>query len=111
MLCVNPLWVRVMCFVSPFIYAPFYLVAVYAIVKGKEWIRVPIIAVATALFYSLTVILIDQIWGPHPATNVPLICIAYSTYWLLPIVLVVRFGSTYHPFTVEATASRKSKKE
>ena len=26
---------------SPFIYAPFYIVAIYAFITGKEWIRIP----------------------------------------------------------------------
>ena len=99
LLCANPLWFRVMCFVSPFIYAPFYLVAVYAIVKGLEWIRVPLLAISSGLLYSLTVILIEQVWGRYASHNVPLVLAAYATYWLLPIVLIVRFGMTSHPFT------------
>ena len=30
-----------MAWFSPFIYAPFYLVAIYAFVFEKEWIRAP----------------------------------------------------------------------
>ena len=26
---------------SPFLYCPFYLFAIYAFIKGKEWIRIP----------------------------------------------------------------------
>lgn len=102
LLCANPLWFKVMAIVSPFIYAPFFLVALVALVKGWEAIRVPLLAVALGLFYSLTVILVEQVWGPSASHNVPLIFSAYTAYWLLPIFLWMRFGFNPHPFTVLA---------
>ena len=34
-----PIWMRFVTGLSAFVYAPFYLVLVYSILKGKEWIQ------------------------------------------------------------------------
>lgn len=109
LLCANPLWFKVMCFVSPFVYAPLYLVAIYAMVRGLEWIRIPILITSGALFYTLSVILIEQAWGPYASHNVPLIFAAYFSYWLLPVFLTLRFAFSPHPFTTSSTLTKIKK--
>lgn len=96
-----------MCVASPFVYAPFYLIAAYAFIAGKDWIRIPVLCISTALFYSLTVILVDQVYGPFASHNLPLIFAAYTTYWLMPIVLFIKFAFNPHPFTTDVVEKKK----
>jgi hypothetical protein len=37
----NPSWYATMAAFSPFLYTPFYLIAIYAFITEKEWIRIP----------------------------------------------------------------------
>jgi hypothetical protein len=37
----RPLFLRVMCGIDLFIFGPFYLILIYAFVKGRSWIRIP----------------------------------------------------------------------
>lgn len=100
---------------SPLIYAPFSMLAVYAIVKGKEWIRVPMLLFSTLLFYSLTLIMVEELWGPYATPNATKLLLAYSGYWCFPLMLAARFAVTEHPFTTTqgytSATARKQKAE
>ena len=91
----NPFWLKVMCTLSPLVYMPFYFFAVYAILKGREWIRVPMMMFAWGMFYSVTVILVVALYGEdHLRSPRPdLIFAAYGAYWLYPVYLMYRFAS------------------
>src|SRR5689334_19711102 len=41
LLIANPWLVQLMCWISAFVFAPFYLMAIYALIKGKNWIHLP----------------------------------------------------------------------
>eukprot|EP01121_Diplochlamys_sp_Union-15-3_P001179 TRINITY_DN1103_c0_g1_i1.p1 TRINITY_DN1103_c0_g1~~TRINITY_DN1103_c0_g1_i1.p1 ORF type:complete len:189 (-),score=19.28 TRINITY_DN1103_c0_g1_i1:54-620(-) len=86
----NPVWLRVMSFVSPVVYIPYWLLGIYAFLFGKEWIRTPTIMFCTALIYSLIVIFAEHIYGPYKSHNLPLIFAAYGPYLLFPIFLLIR---------------------
>jgi hypothetical protein len=37
----NPLWYRTLAHISPVVYAPFYVLAIYAFINEREWIKIP----------------------------------------------------------------------
>src|SRR4051794_34829258 len=43
LLIANPWLVQIECFISVFLFAPFYLVAIYALWKQRAWIHLPAI--------------------------------------------------------------------
>jgi len=86
----NPLWYRVMAVVSPTIYLPFYLAAIYAFIFQKEWIRIPAIMWSTALILQLVIIFAEQFWGVYAAPHWEYIVYAYGGYFLVPILLLYR---------------------
>ena len=59
--------------VSPFLYTPFYLAGMYAIWKGKDWIRVPVLMYSAMLLYSLMAIIGENVYGEahHRTPNLP----------------------------------------
>jgi len=62
-------WFKFLAWLSPFVFSPFYLVAIYAIIKGREWIRTPIIIYSSALTLDLLVIMAEEGWGEYASPN------------------------------------------
>lgn len=87
-----------MAIVSPFIYAPYYLFAIYCLIKGNDSIRTIGIAVSAAKIYSLIVILGEELYGDLPTPNVTLTFLAYGMYVLAPLLFMIRLIPS-HPFT------------
>jgi EXPERA (EXPanded EBP superfamily) len=83
-------YVRVNTGISGLIYGPFYLVLVYAFVKGKNWIRTPAFIYVGAMLHGLTEYCVWEYWiGPPPGE--PLIFWAFTApYGLIPLLLAVR---------------------
>jgi hypothetical protein len=58
-----------MAWFSPVLYAPFYLVAIYAVTHSREWIRAPALMWAWGLLLTMVVIGRDAMYGPTPTTD------------------------------------------
>jgi hypothetical protein len=63
LLIANPSWLRTMCFLSAFVFGPFYIVLVYSFVKGKNWIRPFALVYAGMIIESMIVILYAEFAG------------------------------------------------
>jgi len=97
LLMLNPLWYRIMAVLSPFAYLPFYVVAIWAFVKGRNWIRLPGLVWSFCLLYSMVVILAEELIGPHRSPKPLLMLSAYAPYVVVPFILVFRLLPK-HPF-------------
>ena len=88
-----PIWMRFVTGLSAFVYAPFYLILVYALIKGKNWIQL-FSVIYGSLIVGITGVVVfgveffgERQWRtPHPwnflAFNLP--------YVLIPLLLIVR---------------------
>ena len=56
-----PIWMRFVTGLSAFVYGPFYLVLVYAFIKGKNRIQVPAI-IYGSLVFMMVVIIVVAMW-------------------------------------------------
>jgi hypothetical protein len=63
LLIANPSWLRTMCFLSAFVFGPFYIVLVYSFIKGKNWIRPFALIYAGMIIESMIVILYAEFAG------------------------------------------------
>ncbi|HOD16875.1 MAG TPA: emopamil-binding family protein [Spirochaetota bacterium] len=63
LLIANPSWMRAMCFISAFLFGPFYMVLVYSFVKGRNWIRPFALVYAGMIIESMLVILYAEYAG------------------------------------------------
>jgi hypothetical protein len=101
---------KVMATVSPLIYGPYYIIAIYALITGKNWIRTWSLAYAWGLFYSLTVIMAEEYMGDSKATAFPIVCLVNMPYWIVvPLLIVYRFWNNSKPFTMKVTENYKKK--
>jgi hypothetical protein len=103
LLIARPQWWKDTIWLDVLFYGPFYASAIYAFVRGKEWIRIPAVFYGGMMFADVFIILGEEIAGPHASPHLPLV-LALNLPWLLvPLLLVLRLRNE-HPFThVEVT--------
>ena len=99
LLLARPAWYRATIWLDVLLFGPFYAVAIYAYLRGRDWIRLPSVIWATMLFTNVFIILFDELRGIH-ATPSPGVVVAANASWLvMPIVVIWRVARSAHPFT------------
>jgi EXPERA (EXPanded EBP superfamily) len=98
----RPAWWRATIWIDVLLFGPFYAVAIYAILKGKEWIRIPAFFWAGMMFAVVTIILFEEFVGPHRSPAIATVAGANLPWWLLPLFVTWRFAKDPHPFTRQA---------
>jgi hypothetical protein len=71
--------------------------AIYAFIKGRDWIRVPAIFYSGMMFMGVTVILGEEFAGPHATPHLPLVLGLNLPWLLVPVLLTARVWKE-HPF-------------
>jgi hypothetical protein len=99
----RPMWWQATIWLDVILFGPFYLAAIYAFIKGKEWIRIPTFIIMSILFTNVFIICSEEIAGPTPALNLPLVLLANAPWFLFPIFLIWKMWKNEHPFTEEIT--------
>jgi hypothetical protein len=98
LLLARPAWYRATIWLDVLAFGPFYAVAIYAFVRGRDWIRLPGTIWAAMLFTNVFIILFDELHGVH-ATPAPGIVVAANAAWLVvPVVVVWRLWRAERPF-------------
>lgn len=93
----NPVFLRIMSWISAFVMGPFYLVLIYAFVRRRNWIRDPAIAYAAIMLYSMVVHVAAELMWHTPPPNLPVLFATYAWYAVAPVLLLVRMRPT-RPF-------------
>jgi hypothetical protein len=88
----TPLWLRIMCAIDGYVFGPFDLVLIFALVRGRNWIRIPALLYAAAIVYSTAVYfgweLLD---APNRAeANLLGILLVNIPYTIIPLLLMWR---------------------
>jgi len=109
LLIARPAWYRATIWLDVLVFGPFYLAAIYAFVRGRDWIRIPAVIWGSVLFTNVFIILFDELLGVH-ATPHPFTVVGANLAWMLmPFVVGWRVLRSPHPFTVETpTASTRA---
>ena len=105
LLMARPVWWKVTILLDAVFFGPFYAFAIYAFVKGREWIRLPGIVWASMLFTVTTIIVFEEIYGPTASPRLPIVLAANAPWIIMPILVGIRLGRAPHPFTREANAA------
>jgi hypothetical protein len=102
LLMARPPWFRATIWLDQLLFGPFYTAALWAFWKGREWIRPMAFCWAGLMFANVSIILFEEMVGPHATPN-PLAVIGANGPWLLlPIVVAARLWRSEHPFTEES---------
>lgn len=103
LLLARPAWWRATIWIDALGFGPFYVVAIYAYIKGKDWMRLPSIIWASVMLTNVTIIMSEEIFGPHATPHLAIVALANLPWLLVPLAVIVRMYTREHPFTVPAT--------
>lgn len=107
LLMARPQWWKNTIWLDVLFYGPFYAAAIYAFVRGKEWIRIPAIFYSGMMFADVFIILGEEIAGPNRTDHLPLVLMLNLPWLLVPVFLTLRMRKE-HPFTTQAPAESPS---
>jgi len=99
LLMARPQWWKNTIWLDVVFYGPFYVVALYAFIKGKNWIRIPAMFYSGMMFADVFIILGEEIAGPHATPNLPLVFLLNLPWLLVPFLLTLRLRKE-KPFSV-----------
>ncbi len=102
LLMARPAFWRVTMWNDLVLFGPFYAAAIYAFVRGRDWIRIPAVLWAGMMSTNLAVILLEEWHGQYRTSHLGFILALNAPWYLLPIVVTLRVGLSPHPFTVVA---------
>ncbi len=92
-------WWRATIWIDQLFFGPFYAFAIYAFVKGKNWIRMPSVIWASVMMTNVFIICFEEMVGGHATPEAPMVLFANAPWFLIPIVLIKRMWSAERPFT------------
>jgi hypothetical protein len=95
----RPVWWKMTIWIDNLLFGPFYVVAIYAFIKGKAWIRIPSIIYSSMLLTNVLIILGEELAGEHPSPHFPVVLLANLPWLLFPLYIFYRMGRSTAPFT------------
>lgn len=101
LLMARPQWWKMTIWIDVLFYGPFYVLAIYAFVAGKDWIRIPAIFYSGMMFADVFIILGEEATGPHATPHFPFVLALNLPWLLMPIFLTLRLRKE-HPFAQAA---------
>lgn len=94
-------WWRATIWIDQLFFIPFYAMAVYAFIKGKDWIRNWCFIWGAVMMTNVFIICFEEAVGNHPTDNLPMVLALNAPWFLTPVLLMWRMWKTEHPFTRE----------
>ncbi len=95
----RPPWWKMTIWIEFLYFGPYYLAAIYAFIKGKEWIRIPSIIYASSIITNVLIILSEEKYGEHAAPNFPVVLLLNLPWIVFPALLLLRMWRSPHPFS------------
>jgi hypothetical protein len=84
-----PFW-QMTIWIDVLFFGPFYFLAVYAFVRGRNWIKVPALVWSGTMLANVLIILMDERYGVTPAPNFGLVVAANLAWLLTPFLMMWR---------------------
>jgi hypothetical protein len=98
-----PFW-QMTIWIDQLFFGPFYIFAIYAFTKGRDWIRNWVFLYAASIMTNVTIILGEEVMGEHASDSVALVFLANGPWFLVPLLMIIRVWGP-HPFTRAADAT------
>ena len=102
LLLARPAWYRATIWLDVLVFGPFYVAAIWAFARGRDWIRLPAVIWASMLFTNVFIILFDELKGVHAAPSPAIVVAANAAWMVVPVIVIWRVWRSEHPFTREA---------
>lgn len=89
-----PLPMKIICAFDMLFYGPFYLLAIWAFVKRREWIRIPAIVYITAIATTTLEYFVWEIVGERGRADMLMVVVFNVPYLIVPAALAWRVRKT-----------------
>jgi hypothetical protein len=86
----RPVWWRATIWIDALLFGPYYAFAIFAFIKGKNWIRMPSIIYASVMLTNATIILSEEIWGPYATPHLASVIGANASWVIAPVLMLIR---------------------
>ena len=86
----RPVWWKATIWIDALFFGPFYAFALYAFVRGRDWIRLPGIIWASVMMTNVTIIMSEEIFGPFASPRLLIVTLANAPWFLFPVALIAR---------------------
>jgi hypothetical protein len=103
----RPVWWRMTIWIDDLFFGPFYVVAIFAYMKGKDWIRMPSVIYASVLLTNVFIILGEEYAGQNAAPNFLVVLLANLPWLVFPLLIIGRMWRAERPFTAAVTDERE----
>jgi hypothetical protein len=91
-----PFWQMTM-WIDVIFFGPFYAFAIYAFIRGRDWIRIPALVWSGMMLSNVLIILMDEVYGVTPARNLAFVLAVNAPWLLMPFAVIWRLRRE-HPF-------------
>jgi hypothetical protein len=98
----RPPWWRATIWIDALLFGPFYVFALYAFARGRDWIRQPAFLWAGVMMTNVTIIMFEEYCGPYATPRPLVVTLANLPWFLFPVFVLVRLWRSEHPFTEPA---------
>ncbi len=98
LLLARPAFWRMTIWIDVLFFGPFYALAIYAFVRGRDWIRVPALVWSGTMGANVLIILMEERFGEHATPHFPAVLALNLPWLLLPVAVIWRMRRD-HPFT------------
>lgn len=98
LLMARPAFWRMTIWIDALFFGPFYLFAIYAFLRGRDWIRVPALVWSGTMAANVLIILMEERFGEWAAPNFGFVLALNAPWLLMPLVMIWRMRGD-HPFT------------
>ena len=98
-----PFW-RMTIWIDVIFFGPFYLAAIYAFIRGRDWIRLPALVWSGTMLANVLIILMDERYGVTPAPDFGIVALFNLPWLVFPFLMMLRMRRD-HPFRAREQAS------
>ena len=90
----RPVWWKVTIWFDAIFFGPFYAFALYALVRDRPWIRTPSVFWAGAMLAIVSVIMGEEMFGPHRTPHALIVWSANVGWIVFPLLVCYRAWRT-----------------
>ncbi len=86
----RPAWWRATIWIDVLLFGPFYLLAIYAFIRGKNWIKIPAVVYSGMMMSNVLIILFEELYGPSATSQFGVVLMLNLPWLLMPMFIIYR---------------------
>jgi hypothetical protein len=98
LLLARPVWWKATIWIDSLFFGPFYAFAIYAFIRGRNWIRMPSVVWASVMMTNVIIIMSEETAGPHATPHLGRVWAANLPWLIFPVLVLLRMWKRERPF-------------